>query len=200
MHLTDRWWWFNPAQVEQKCEAALAWENNRRTRSYAALWRKWKRNSPLVKPAEEPCLASAFQTMHFIRRAREALGQPYFDFLIQDYDPALGWPELAEQQRLKAQGFIISGGEALQVNPEFKLPRQEAEGRPRIGTGVVELDRDSTDQLCPLVQNAFAFALNRVAHQDFFRELYLPTPGPFVFIFFDTRAARDALLASLDER
>ena len=53
----------------------------------------------------------------FLRRAREALGQPYFDFLIQDYDPALGWPELAEQQRLKAQGFIISGGEALQVDP-----------------------------------------------------------------------------------
>src|SRR6266542_6904812 len=105
--LIGGWWWFDAANAAEKCEAALAWETIRRTRSYRALWRKFKKQTvPLLKHQGTPTLAGAFQHMHLFQRAREALGQPYFDFMMKGFDPDVTWLELDEHQRLTARGFI----------------------------------------------------------------------------------------------
>src|SRR5690349_15851312 len=97
-----RWWWFDQRHKGDKCEAALAWETIRRTKSYRALWRKFKQDFlPLLEQAGE------LQGTHLLQRTREAVGQPYFDFIIQGFDPGRTWLDLEEWQRLRAQGYIV---------------------------------------------------------------------------------------------
>ena len=87
--LIQDWWWFDSAHAALKCDAALAWETVRRTRSYRALWRKFKKETvPLLRHQEKPTLARAFQHLHFFQRAREAIGHPYFDYLMKGFDMA----------------------------------------------------------------------------------------------------------------
>lgn len=197
--LIHHWWWFDSAHAAEKCEAALSWETIRRTRSYRALWRKFKKETLLILQQQgKPTLAGAFQHMHFFQRARQALGQPHFDLLMKGFDPDLTWLELEPTQRLTARGFIVAGGAALKVNPEYLLPRQVAEKRPRLSMGMVELGRNGLGHLTLAKKMCDGFALEKVAHTDFFRKLRLPTPGHYVLIFFDTRGARDALLDAFD--
>jgi hypothetical protein len=196
--LLGGWWWLDPAHAGEKCEAALAWECLRRARSYPALWRKFQKDSvPLLKQAGKPTLAGAFQQGHFIQHARVALGQPYFDFLVQGFDPARNWLELAEGQRLLAGGFVIGGNEALKLNPEFLLSRQQA-SRPKLSLGVVELGRGGSGEVVLAKEVTLGFGVRRVAGTDYFRCLPLSPLGRYVFVFFDTRGGRDALLESFD--
>jgi hypothetical protein len=197
--LMENWWWFVSALAAEKSEAALAWETLRRTRSYRALWGKFKKETvPLLQHQGKQTLAGGFQHMHLFQRTREALGQPYFDYMMKGFDPDLTWLELEEHQRLTARGFILGNEEALKVNPEYLLPRQVADNRPGLSVGMVELGRDGSGNLSLVKEVYGGFALRKVAHAEFFRKLMLQSPGRYVFIFFDTRGARDALLQALD--
>ena len=87
-----QWWWLDPAHSGEKCEAALAWETVRRTRSYPALWRKFKKETvPLLQHQGKPTQAGAFQHMHLAQRSRQALGEPYFDLIMKGFNPDLTW-------------------------------------------------------------------------------------------------------------
>ncbi len=193
--LIHGWWWFDAAHVVDKSEAALAWETIRRTLSYRALWRKFNKETLLILQHQgKPTLAGAFQHMHLFQRVRQALGQPYFDLLVKGFDPDLTWLELEQLQRLTARGFIVADGVALKVNPEYLLPRQVAEKRPRLSMGMVELGRNGSSHLTLVKKVCGGSALEKVALTDFFRKLQISAPGRYLFIFFDTRGARDALL------
>lgn len=193
-----RWWWFDPAQVSEKCEASLAWETVRRTRSYSALWRKFSKETvPLLQHPGTPTLAGAFQHSHLFQRSREALGQPYFDFMMKGFDPALTWLELEQWQRLTARGFLIGEGVALKVNQEYVLPRQVAE-KPCVSVGIVRLARNDSGHLRLIRDRPTAQAVGNVENTDFFRDLPFDAPGQCVCVIFDTRGGRDALLDSFD--
>ncbi len=192
------WWWFDPAQVSEKCEASLAWETVRRTRSYPALWRKFSKETvPLLQHEGTPTLAGAFQHSHLFQRSREALGQPYFDFMMKGFHPNLNWLELEQWQRLTARGILVGEGVALKVNEEYVLPRQVAE-KPCVSVGMVRLVRDASGQVKLVRDRPTAHALGQIEDTEMFRGLPLATPGQCVCVIFDTRGGRDALLESFD--
>ena len=193
-----RWWWFDPAQVSEKGEASLAWESLRRTHSYPALWRKFSKDTlPLLQHKGTSTEAATLQHMHLIQRSHTAVGQPYFDMIMNGFDPALSWLELERWQRLKAQGFIIGEGVALKVNQEYLAPRQLAEKR-NVSVGMVRFARNESGQLRLIRDTPTAQALGNVENTDFFRDLPFKAPGQCVCVIFDTRGGRDALLDSFD--
>ena len=192
-----RWWWLCEDHAKDKCEAALAWETLRRTRFYPELWQTFARQTaPLLRDAAKPSLAGVFQQGHLIQTAREAVGQPYFDFLMGGFDPGLTWLELEKGQRLRARGFVLGEREVLKVNGEYLLPRQQAD-LPAVGFSVVELGRDKAGHVVVSKQICHEYPFDRLGHLDFFRGLPLQ-PGRYVSVLFDTRGARDALLEAFD--
>jgi len=192
-----RWWWFDPQHDKEKCEAALAWELLRRTKSYTALWRKYQKDTiPLLQPRGKPTFAGAIQHIHHFQRTRDALGSPYFDFMMQGFDPALAWVELDQGRRLWARGFVVGDGCAIKANSEQLLPRQTLV-LPDVGVGMVELGPDGSDQMVLLRQVCNGFSVGKVAATDPFRRLQLRA-GLYLHVYFDTRGARDALVEALD--
>src|ERR1019366_5250390 len=88
--MQQKWWWFDKVNVGRECEAALAWETLRRTTSYGALWRKRARVAGKSSTEHtQPSRALSLQAMQFFQRSRQAIGQPYFDFLMHGFNPAL---------------------------------------------------------------------------------------------------------------
>ena len=193
-----QWWWFDAAQAGEKYEAALAWETIRRTRSYQALWRKYKKETvPLLHQEGKSTLAGAMQQMHFFQQARAALGNLYFDYLMKGFNPDLTWLELEEWQRLTARGFILGENYALKANKEYLLPRQEAD-QPTLSVGIVRLHRDGSGDLRFDQNRSVGPAIQNVEGTELFSGLRLNTPGEYAFVYFDTCGSREALLEAFD--
>ena len=196
--LRARWWWLDLQHAKDKCEAALAWETLRRTKFYPELWGTFTQGTvPVMKESGKPSVAGVLQQTRLIQMVRGAVGQLYLNFLINHFNPALTWLELRNEERLKAQGFVLGEKEALRGNGEYLLPRQKADP-PKLGFAVVELGLDNSGHIVLSKQVTPGISLNQVAHLDFFRHLALQ-PGRYVSVFFDTRGARDALLAAFDD-
>ena len=192
------WWWFDPSHAGQKGEASLAWEMIRRTRSYSALWRKFtKETLPLLQHEGTPKLSGAFQNSHLFQRSNEALGEPYFNWIMKGFNPDLTWLELAESQRLTARGFLLGDGVAFKVNAEYVLPGQVVK-KPRVSGGLLQLVRDASGEMKLLPDKPIAQSLGLIEDTELFRSLPLAAPGEYVYVIFDTRGSREALLESFD--
>jgi hypothetical protein len=106
---TWKWWWFDLANENERCEQALRWELVRRTKAYPAVWSKWPKKSCVIEPNARKSKASeVFRFMHLLSNARDALGSDIIMLLCNGFDPALSWLELSQSQRLCALGIAVT--------------------------------------------------------------------------------------------
>jgi hypothetical protein len=194
--LLKTWWWFDPANANERCEAALAWETIRRTIAYPALWRKWsKERSAFDGVKTKPSFAEFFKKAYLFGQAKDAIGEEYFKLLWNGFDPCLHWLELSQAQRLDARGFIAAGNKAWKFGTELTLPRQTPPDPYSVLVGVCEIHRDGSGRSSVKEIHGHASSLNGVEDADFFKSL---APGRYLCATFDTRLGRDELLKVLE--
>jgi hypothetical protein len=197
--MQQKWWWFDNVNDGEKSEAALAWETLRRTTSYGALWRKRARVA--VKPSNEhtqPSRALSLQAMQFFQRSRQAIGQPYFDFLMHNYNPTLSWLQLPLEQRLTAKGYVVGEQIALKAARELVLPRQTSAAAFAASIRLCEISRNSAKQFFVSKLIHGGEDLKQVTPSKFFQKLRLrKTPAQYLYVYFDTRLGREPVLAAI---
>lgn len=183
------WWWFDEANARhKKCDAALAWETARRTKSYQALWRKAERerNAFLGNAKAAKCGdGEQFRLMHLFQRERQAIPEPHFRFLMNGFDDKLTWLELSESQQVEVQ--------------QASLPRQRATSGGGVSVGLYELGHDAAGKLRVSKLIRGGGVVRCAEGTDFFRQMKLP-PGQYLFASFDTCVSPEQLMQEFDRQ
>lgn len=194
--LLKSWWWFEAANANERCEAALAWETIRRTIAYPALWRRWsKERSAFDGVKTKSSFAEFFKKAYLFGQVKDAIGEEYFKLLWNGFDPSLNWLELSQAQRLDARGFNVHGNETVKLGTELTLPRQASPDPYSVLVGVCEIDRDGNGRSSVKEIRGHASSLHGIEDANFFKSLI---PGRYLCATFDTRLGRDELLNALE--
>lgn len=197
--LANRWWWFEPTHAAEKSEAALAWETCRRTKACRALWHKCRREAAIFQ-SQTSTEAEGYRLMDLFQRIKQAAPEPFFSFLMHNFDPALDWLQLSEEQRMMAKGCVIGEKEILRTNPEHTLPRQTASDPDILTLGLCQIVKSSAGGLTvrktdPGWQNvATATQLQNLKQ---LQALQPETPARYLYVYFDTRVCSKTLLDAL---
>ncbi len=189
-------WWFSEANREEKCDASLAWETLRRTKSYPAMWRKCHRErAAFTGDPKKPRGIEILRLLNLFACVKEATSELCFKFVLDGLDPNLSWLELTDKQRLTFKGVAFGEGKPTRVNPAPLLPRQSVMPVFAVSIDLCELGRDSAGQM--VILKPMRTELQHVMRCPFFRELDLD-PGRYLCVYFDTTLTRDTLLAALE--